>query len=128
MMTRRRAPAMPVWLGGVPRVVVYPNKTTFSGADVMQQSRVNQDLLKWLIVLVVIAGGFLAWEYLLKGDEPAVVSFSEEDWYGELLDPPQPAPKFELIDQHERPFRLQDQEGNVVVLFFGYTNCPDICP
>lgn len=94
----------------------------------MQQSSVKQGLLTSLIVLVVIAGGFLAWEYLLKDDGPVAVSFSEEDWYGELLVPPQPAPKFELIDQYERPFRLQDQEGNVVVLFFGYTNCPDICP
>lgn len=25
-------------------------------------------------------------------------------------------------------FRLSDQKGRVVVLFFGFTNCPDVCP
>src|SRR5687767_12255498 len=27
-----------------------------------------------------------------------------------------------------RPFRLQDLRGNAVLLFFGYTSCPDMCP
>ena len=39
-----------------------------------------------------------------------------------------PAPDFTLTDQHGRPFHLGDQRGREVVLFFGYTHCPDICP
>ena len=35
---------------------------------------------------------------------------------------------FELIDQDGRPFHLQQLRGKVVLLFFGYTFCPDICP
>jgi len=35
---------------------------------------------------------------------------------------------FTLIDQDEKPFQLQQLRGKVVVLFFGYTFCPDICP
>jgi len=35
---------------------------------------------------------------------------------------------FTLTDQDEKPFRLQQQRGKVVLLFFGYTFCPDICP
>lgn len=41
---------------------------------------------------------------------------------------PAPAADFTLTDQDGRPFRLSDQRGNVVLLFFGYTNCPDVCP
>lgn len=26
------------------------------------------------------------------------------------------------------PFQLQELRGKVVLLFFGYTNCPDVCP
>ena len=47
---------------------------------------------------------------------------------GTELNPPQSAPDFTLIDQHGRPFRLSDQRGKVVLLFFGYTHCPDVCP
>lgn len=44
------------------------------------------------------------------------------------INPPKPAPDFELMDQHGNQFRLSDQEGKAVVLFFGYTTCPDVCP
>ncbi|MFQ6672359.1 MAG: SCO family protein [Candidatus Tectimicrobiota bacterium] len=42
--------------------------------------------------------------------------------------PSEPAPDFTLTDHNGQPFRLSDQRGNVVVLFFGYTSCPDVCP
>ncbi|MGP6158725.1 MAG: SCO family protein [Vulcanimicrobiaceae bacterium] len=38
------------------------------------------------------------------------------------------APDFMLVDQQQRPFTLSDQRGRVVLLFFGYTHCPDVCP
>lgn len=52
----------------------------------------------------------------------------EPAFHGGILNPPQAAPAFELIDQHGRPFNLEDHKGKVVVLFFGYTTCPDVCP
>jgi protein SCO1/2 len=47
---------------------------------------------------------------------------------GSLIDPPVPAADFELTDQNDQPFRLSDQKGQIVLLFFGYTHCPDVCP
>ena len=41
---------------------------------------------------------------------------------------PKPAYDFTLTDQNGRPFRLADQRGREVILFFGYTPCPDVCP
>jgi protein SCO1/2 len=35
---------------------------------------------------------------------------------------------FTLTDQNGQPFTLSEQRGKVVVMFFGYTNCPDVCP
>jgi protein SCO1/2 len=49
-------------------------------------------------------------------------------YQGALIDPPVPAADFTLSDQNEQPFRLSQQHGRVVLLFFGYTHCPDVCP
>ncbi len=35
---------------------------------------------------------------------------------------------FELTDHHGRRVRLEDFAGKLVVVFFGYTQCPDVCP
>lgn len=60
----------------------------------------------------------------------AVSSGSEDvDYYGVRVLPPIPKPDFVLIDQDGRPFDIVDQsEGNVVLLYVGYTHCPDVCP
>jgi protein SCO1/2 len=39
-----------------------------------------------------------------------------------------PAPSLALTEHGGQPFSLASQQGKVVLLFFGYTNCPDICP
>jgi protein SCO1 len=35
---------------------------------------------------------------------------------------------FSLIDHTGQPRTLQDFRGKAVVMFFGYTHCPDVCP
>lgn len=35
---------------------------------------------------------------------------------------------FTLTNQDNQPFHLKDIRGRPVVLFFGYTSCPDMCP
>src|SRR4030095_1546817 len=35
---------------------------------------------------------------------------------------------FELIDHNGKPRTLADYRGKAVVMFFGYTQCPDFCP
>ena len=35
---------------------------------------------------------------------------------------------FELTDHNGKPRTLADFRGKVVVLFFGFTRCPDVCP
>lgn len=47
---------------------------------------------------------------------------------GSLIDPPLPAPSVELLDSAGKPFSLNDQRGKIVLMFFGYTACPDVCP
>lgn len=38
------------------------------------------------------------------------------------------AKDFQLTDHNGQPRSLKDFQGKVVVLFFGFTQCPDVCP
>jgi protein SCO1 len=51
-------------------------------------------------------------------DKPAATG------YGAL----NPQRDFTLHDQDGRIFHLQDHRGQIILLFFGYTTCPDVCP
>ena len=63
--------------------------------------------LVWLAVLGVLRTG----EAELHGDEFR-----------------RPAFDFSLTDHKNRKFTLSDHPGKVILLNFGFTNCPDICP
>ena len=47
---------------------------------------------------------------------------------GSVIDPPWPAPEMRLVDHNGQLFSLSEQRGKVVMLYFGYVNCPDECP
>ncbi len=49
-------------------------------------------------------------------------------YQGSLIDPPVPAADFSLPAGDGATFTLAEQRGKVVLLFFGYTHCPDVCP
>ena len=47
---------------------------------------------------------------------------------GKILTRPIELDNFELIDQNNQTFNSESLKGNWTILFFGYTNCPDVCP
>ena len=47
---------------------------------------------------------------------------------GKVLDPVKRAPEISMTDDDGRPFQLSALRGKIVLLVFGYTNCPDECP
>jgi protein SCO1 len=70
----------------------------------------------------LLLGGLAASTLFLSGcsDQPA---FSGIDITGADY-----AQGFTLPDHHGRTRTLADFQGQVVVLFFGFTQCPDVCP
>jgi protein SCO1/2 len=52
-----------------------------------------------------------------------------EGLHGVLLAPSKAKADFTLTDTEGRPFHfVADTRGFVTLLYFGYTNCPDVCP
>jgi len=45
-----------------------------------------------------------------------------------VLEPPLPVGDFTLTTQQNKPARLSDWKGKLVLMAFGYTHCPDVCP
>ena len=54
--------------------------------------------------------------------------FSPHMYAGTHLDTPQPAGDFSLLGPGGKEVHLTDFQGKVVLIFFGYTSCPDVCP
>jgi len=47
---------------------------------------------------------------------------------GSVIDPAVPAADFTLTGARGENFTLSSQAGSLVLIFFGYTTCPDVCP
>ena len=50
------------------------------------------------------------------------------EFHGTVNDPPKPPTAVAGTNWDGHPFQLREQQGKVVVAFFGYINCPDVCP
>ncbi len=57
----------------------------------------------------------------------AVLGCGSDSLRGTTL-PELPFSDFTLIDQHGKPFTLSRDKGEVTLMFFGFTFCPDVCP
>ncbi|MFM8301634.1 MAG: SCO family protein [Gemmatimonadota bacterium] len=61
----------------------------------------------------------------------SIVGCAERPWHGIVRSPAAPAPALVLAGAADLPgtrIRLDSLRGEVVVLYFGYTHCPDVCP
>jgi protein SCO1 len=70
---------------------------------------------------------------LITGAFGAVLFTRPYTYNGSRIDPPLAIEDFELTDQFGQPFRLSEmlsseEDVRAVLVFFGYTYCPDVCP
>jgi len=54
--------------------------------------------------------------------------FAPREFHGVLLQSPRVAEDFTLTASTGEPLALSDLRGKYVLLYFGYTFCPDVCP
>jgi protein SCO1/2 len=77
------------------------------------------------IAIVAVIAGMLLSRALLH---PAGNTQSTALETGTLLEPSRPLPAFSLVDHEGQPFDQNRLQGHWTFLFFGFTNCPDVCP
>lgn len=82
-------------------------------------------LLAALVGIVAITAGVLLARSLQPAQTAAAVAVTQQ---ATVITPPQPLPPPVFIDHHGQPFGAEQLAGRWSVLFFGFTNCPDICP
>lgn len=75
-----------------------------------------------LLALFLLAGA------LGLGGVGYVFASRPPTFHGTTYDQVTPAPPFSLVDHTGRRVTLDDYRGRVVLLFYGFTHCPDICP
>jgi protein SCO1/2 len=86
--------------------------------------------LPWIIVaLAAIAGiaGFFVSQRVF--DQRPIGELAPQQLQGSLLYPePRPLPEFALTRSDGQALTRQDWQGRWRLLFFGFANCPDVCP
>jgi protein SCO1 len=83
--------------------------------------RIKSSWLVW--ALVALASG-AAGAYFASQHDSAPVRLASGTW----LPQPRPVPQFALTDQAGDPFSNESLRGQPTLVFFGFTNCPHICP
>ncbi len=79
----------------------------------------KRNAIKLIAASAIAAGASV----LFSACSPKQAAFSSIDLTGADY-----AKNFELTDHNGQVRHLQDFSGKIVVMFFGYTQCPDVCP
>lgn len=87
------------------------------------QSSKSHVLRNGLVFLALILVAYLA-----TRAATGTLTFGSAKLHGFPLTEPVPIPDFRLTTSTGDPFSLYDLRGKVVLLYFGYTFCPDVCP
>jgi protein SCO1/2 len=83
----------------------------------------NHVVIAFVAIVAALAGVLLARGTLNNRPLPQSAMTA-----GTLLQPPRPLPELALVDHAEQPFTLDRVRNRWTLLFFGFANCPDVCP
>jgi len=80
--------------------------------------------MKYRTIALVLAGALM----ILVTGWLGLYLVKPYSFHGQLIQSPDVAPDFTLTSTNGQLVSLSDFRGQLVVLYFGYTFCPDVCP
>jgi protein SCO1/2 len=81
------------------------------------------------LIIALCAAGLIIYRLKSAPAETGSANLPDElPEHGTTIEPPKPLSNFTLTSQDGKPLSLSDLHGKYVLLFFGYTHCPDVCP
>lgn len=78
--------------------------------------------IPYIIALIALVIGF-GGSWFVQYSKPVKLEVSR--WFGEQA---KALPDFELRDEDNQPFGKEQLKGKWNMMYFGFINCPDICP
>jgi protein SCO1 len=85
--------------------------------------------LKFALIAVAVVAGAAAFRYFREGPPEETRRADAARLMNELMSgKAQVGGPFTLTDQYGRLRSLEDFKGKLVLLYFGYAFCPDVCP
>jgi protein SCO1/2 len=84
----------------------------------------RRSLILWLGLAALFLLGAVAGWLINSGRLP----FGAQTFNGTVIEPPDQVADFTLTSSTGEPMSLSDLRGQIVLIYFGYTFCPDVCP
>ena len=74
-----------------------------------------------LVGAISAVGGISLWNVMQGPNQSSTATLM-------ILPEPRIVDDFTLVDDEAQPFSLENLRGHWTLMFFGFTNCPDVCP
>lgn len=89
--------------------------------NIPRKTNIRLILLAMFVGVLSAAGGISFW-HVMQGPQPTSTASLM------VLPEPKVIADFALVDGQGQAFSLENLRGQWTLIFFGFTNCPDVCP